>query len=113
MNADADRAEFRRHVAESERLKDANDVTAANAQIEALDALVAPWKDQGRTDELLVPLLEQVESEPVRFSAATSLLGAAHTDIALAALETLRDTAEGIASVDARIVIDYWRRQNA
>jgi hypothetical protein len=111
MNAEADREEFRRHVAEADRLArgPAPDADAANAETAALETLTEPWKAQGRLVELLSPLLE--ESEPIQFNAASILLGAGHADVAVPALEALRDRAAGPEGLSARLVLDYWRRR--
>jgi HEAT repeats len=84
------------------------DVKAANRHVDANDALVAVWADQGIVQDVLLPLLDD-QSPAIRCAAAAYLLRHGATDHALTVLEALaEDDDAGLIASRAEALLIAW-----
>lgn len=91
MNPDVDRERLRAEIENAEQQAASHDVDAANTTIEATRKITTPWESEGRLTELLRPLIDAREPQPVRYYAASELLQHGDSDHAVPVLEELRD----------------------
>ena len=105
------RHEFRQTATEFwARLRD-KDSRSANKQTDRGDALVAEWSAAGQIDELLLPLLDDANTE-VRYAAAAHLLTLGHAERAVPVLEELARNPKGLLAPTAGLLLAKWRREN-
>jgi len=104
MKADRDRERFREHLRESDRYFKTGDANAANAETDALDTVLAPWKAGGREVEPLSALVEPSEPRNVRFAAASALFYNGHEDLGVPVREEIGN-GPGMEAVGALAVL--------
>lgn len=111
----ADRASFREHCIASHETSLNGDIETADRHVDQLAAIAQRYGEAGRAGELLSPLLDD-PSPRVRYAAGGHLMRQAANDDdrdrGLHVLEDLRDHDESLVGLDARLALDYWRRQH-
>lgn len=101
-----DRETVRHLLTAAQKLLDSGDpeATASNAASKEAESIMKRRESKGEALDLLTPLLSAEEPVGVRFGAASFLMSRGHADLAAPVLESLD-------LVEAKMVLDYWRRQ--
>ena len=89
----------------------AGDAKRGSKHTKERDSIVAYWVKRGQCLELLQPLLV-VESEEIRYAAASQLLANGAAQVALAVLEDLEHNSNGLVAPTARLLLLKWRQQH-
>lgn len=90
----------------------AGDIAATKAHVAEGMAIIDRWAERGQAVDLLAGLLHD-PSPSLRYAAAGNLLRLGEHEQALPVLEDLRDHDEGAAGLDAGLLLQHWRRQQA